>query len=100
MRLAAVVAIFLAFTGWTLWSVGGVGLGGLLGLLQGDPWGRQVFVDLCISITVAWTFMYSDSRARRLPFWPYVLGSVAVGSIAILAWLIHREVLMLRRQTT
>jgi hypothetical protein len=36
-------------------------------------------------------WMRSDSSERALPFWPYVLLTLALGSVGPMAYLIHRE---------
>ena len=82
MRLAALIVAWVTFTGWSFWTIGDDGLSGLASLLLGqEDWARQVFVDLAIAVTVAWAFMFDDAKARRLPFWPYVVGSIALGQL-------------------
>ena len=96
MRLAALVAVLVAFTVWSLIIVAPEGLPGLLALLSDKPWGQQVFVDLCIALTVAWTWLVAEAKAHGIAAWPYLVATPFVGSIALLAFLIHRE-LKLRR---
>jgi hypothetical protein len=95
MRLAALIAVFVAFTTWSLVIVAPEGLPGLLASLRG-PWGQQVFVDLCIAIVVAWAWLVPEARSRGINPWPYLLATAFTGCIAVLAFLIHRE-LVLRR---
>lgn len=99
MRLVALLAALVAFTTWSLIIVAPEGLPGLLSLLREQAWGQQVFVDLCIALTVSWTWLASEARARGINPWPYLIATPFVGSIAVLAFLIHRE-LVLRRGVT
>ena len=53
--------------------------------------GVLVFTDLVIALTLAMLWMWSDAQERGLPFWPYTLLTLALGSVGPLAYLIHRE---------
>lgn len=96
MRLPALALVLLAFTAWSTVIVAPEGASGLFVLLRDQPWGRQVFVDLCIALTVSWTWLWPEARARGINPWPYFLATPLVGSIAVLGFLVHRE-LVLRR---
>lgn len=96
MRLAALIGVLVAFTGWSLVIVAPEGLPGLFALLRERPWGQQVFVDLCIALSVSWTWLSGEARARGINPWPYLIATPFLGSIAVLAFLVHRE-LVLRR---
>ncbi|MCA3012046.1 MAG: DUF2834 domain-containing protein [Myxococcaceae bacterium] len=91
MRLAALVVALVTFTAWSLVIVAPEGLPGLFAVLSERPWARQVFVDLCLALTVAWAFVGPEARRLGLPLWPYLLATPFVGSIALLAFLVHRE---------
>jgi hypothetical protein len=92
MRLAALTLVFLVFTTWSFTIVFGEGFGALSEMIWREPWGKQVFLDLVISLTIAWTWLVPDARARQIPAVPYILGTLVLGSIAVLAYLVHREV--------
>jgi len=96
MRLIALVLVFIAFTTWSFSIVASQGLAHLGGLLSQDPWAVQLLVDLCISLAVAWTWLREDAKARNIPAWPYIVATLAAGSIGVLAYLIHREVVSRR----
>lgn len=96
MRLAALVALLVAFTTWSLVIVAPEGLPGLLALLKERPWGQQVFVDLAIALSVSWVWLAPEARSKGINPWPYLVATPFVGSIAVLAFLVHRE-LVLRR---
>ena len=96
MRLAAVIVVLVAFTAWSLVIVAPEGLPGLLALLRDLPWGRQVFVDLCIALSVAWLWLVPEARARGISPWPYLVATPFAGSISLLAFLLHRELVVRR----
>jgi hypothetical protein len=91
MRLAVLLVVFVAFTAWSVSILAGQGLGGLSMLLGREPWAAQLLVDLALALVVAWSWMRHDARARGIPAWPYMVATAAVGSVAVLAYLIHRE---------
>lgn len=97
MRLAVVVVVFLAFTIWSAITIAEPGLGGLISLLRTEPWAAQMFVDLILSCSVAWSWLAPDAKRHGIAAWPYIVGTVALGSISILAFLVHREIVRLRR---
>jgi predicted small integral membrane protein len=92
MRLAALVCLLVGFTVWSLVIVAPEGLPGLFALLSDKPWGQQVFVDLAISLSVAWAWLVDEAKARGISAWPYLVATPFVGSIAVLTFLVHREV--------
>ena len=91
MRLAVLVVVFVAFTVWSSTIVLSHGILGAFTLAAREPWAAQLFVDLFLSCFVLWSFMRHDARARGIPALPYILATAAVGSIGVLAYLIHRE---------
>lgn len=90
MRVALLVVALAVFVAGSLWLVHDEGLPGLFALLRTSDWGVQVFVDLCIALTVAWTSLRHDPRGRGVPLVPYLIATPFVGSMALLAYLIHR----------
>jgi hypothetical protein len=91
MRLAVLLVVFVAFTAWSLTVVAGQGFASLLSLVGREPWAAQLLVDLCLALVVAWSWLRHDARTRGITAWPYQVATVAVGSVAVLAYLIHRE---------
>ena len=53
--------------------------------------GTLVTVDVVISVTLILLWMWTDARERGLPFWPYAIVALLLGSVGTLAYLIHRE---------
>ncbi len=91
MRLAALTLVFLAFTIWSFSIVFDGGFRPLTEMLWREPWGRQVFMDLVLSLGIAWTWLLPDARDRKIPAIPYIVGTLALGNISVLAYLVHRE---------
>jgi len=91
MRLAALLVVFVAFTAWSLTVLAGQGLGGFFSLVGREPWAAQLLVDLSLSLVVAWSWLRHDARTRGITAWPYMVATVALGSVAVLAYLLHRE---------
>ena len=91
MRLAVLIVLFVAFTVWSTTVAIAHGPFGFLTVSLAHPWAMQMLVDLSIALFVAWSWLRHDAKQRGIPAWPYILGTVALGSIAVLAYLIHRE---------
>lgn len=91
MRLAVLVVAFLAFTGWSLSVAMGSGPLGFVTLAGREPWAAQMLVDLSLALFVAWSWLRHDAKAHGIAAWPYLVATLALGSIAVLAYLIHRE---------
>ena len=91
MRLAILVVLFIAFTTYSLFVCASDGFTGFITLALREKWGMQILIDLGISLTVAWTWLRHDAKDKGIAAWPYQVGTVLVGSIAVLAYLIHRE---------
>jgi len=54
-------------------------------------WGAQILVDFLVAISIALGWVIADARKRELAYWPFVLLTLTLGSIGLLAYLIHRE---------
>lgn len=99
MRIALLVVTFLAFTIWSFTVVASQGFFGFLLLAAEQPWAAQMLIDLGIALLVVWAWLVPDAKRRGLPAWPYVIATVPLGSIPVLAYLVHRE-LAARRGAT
>ncbi|MAQ18644.1 MAG: DUF2834 domain-containing protein [Sandaracinus sp.] len=71
-------------------------LGFVTDVALASDWGLQVVLDLVIALSLFLTWMVRDARERGLPAVPYVLGTLALGSVGALAYLVHREGAALR----
>jgi hypothetical protein len=86
--LGLVLADFTAFSAYALWHYGYVGLfeQAFANLATG-----QVFVDLCIALSLIVIWMVGDARERGIGVLPYLLATALLGSIGPLLYLIRRE---------
>ncbi len=50
-----------------------------------------VFSDLLIALSLVMVWMWNDARARGATLWPYLVLTLALGSIGPLLYLIRRE---------
>lgn len=84
------VGIWIAFVTFTVAVIAEYGLIGFLEAALANRAVTQVTIDLVFSIIIALGFIRIDARRRGLPFWPYVVATIASGSIGLIAYLIHR----------
>jgi len=83
-------AVLVAFTAFTLWVTEVYGLGGFFGWVFHNAATTQVFVDLCISLTLAMVAITADAHSRGKASWPYWVLALLTGSIgALLYWLVN-----------
>lgn len=79
------------FAGLTAYAVYEYGYLGFFDALPGNLVGIQVFVDLCIALTLIAVWMWRDARERGISAAPYLVVMLFTGSIGALAYLIRRE---------
>lgn len=82
------LALFLPFSLWVVYASGPMGL---YHVIRHEPWGAQLFFDLCISAFIAASWMVRDARRRQLTVWPFVVATALVGSIGLLGYLVRRS---------
>jgi Terpene cyclase DEP1 len=85
LLLIAVTAVFSLFT---LWLIAQVGVAGFYRTLLATTTGWQAFADLVIALTLVLSWMLQDARRSGRRFWPYLLVTLAVGSIGPLCYLL------------
>jgi hypothetical protein len=90
-RLVGLFVVIAAFGVLTAEAMLEVGYVGLFQTHLMSYAGAQVFVDLCIALTIVLGFVWRDARERGLPFAPYVVATLLTGSFGPLAYLVHRE---------
>lgn len=95
--LPLALASFVGFTLYTALVASGHGPFGFVDVIKGGGWNTQVFLDLCFALLGFFTLAIPDAKRRGMTAWPYLLASFALGSIAMLAYFVHRE---LRGSTT
>jgi hypothetical protein len=83
-----VLGLFLPFSLWVIYASGPMGL---YRVIRHEPWGTQLFLDLCISAFIAGSWMVGDARRRKLTVWPFVVATALAGSIGLLAYLVRRS---------
>lgn len=88
--LVALVTVWIGFIAFTAVALADHGLVGFIDAALANKAVTQISIDLVISIVVALGFIRVDARREGLPYWPYVVATIATGSIALLAYLIHR----------
>lgn len=94
----AVLLVLLAFAAYTAIVIVDYGLIGFVAAVSDNTAVIQVGLDLVIAITIALGFVYGDARRRGLPFVPYLIATVFLGSIGLLIYLFHRT--LARRATS
>ena len=85
-----VLAVLLPFLAFSLWVVEKAGPLGFLELAGREPWGLQMLLDLAIALFFVSGWMIKDARRRGITAWPFVVATIAVGSIGPLAYLVVR----------
>lgn len=85
-----VLAVLLPFLAFSLWVVAQGGPLGFLTLAGREPWGMQMLLDLCIALFMVGGWMIRDARSRGMAAWPFVIATIAVGSIGPLVYLLVR----------
>lgn len=91
-RLAALALTLLAFGVYSTFIVVQHGYFGFLELALAEPWGGQMFLDLVIALSLFIAWMVRDARSRGMTPWPFIVVTLALGSIGALLYLVAREV--------
>lgn len=90
-KLQIVLGLLLAVFGFeTAWFVAHQGLTGWTVLFESDA-GRLALFDLTIALSLVMVWMWGDARERNATVVPYLLLTIAFGSIGPLLYLIVRE---------
>ena len=86
MRQFVAPLVLVPFVAFSLWVVADVGYFGLLQQAVSTNVGQQVSIDLVLACTMVLVFVHRDAKQRGVAFWPWVLLTVALGSIGPLAY--------------
>ncbi|MEY3210224.1 MAG: hypothetical protein RIT28_705 [Pseudomonadota bacterium] len=92
MRFIIPHVVFIPFTIFSVFIVADQGFWALIEAHKAG-WGLQVFLDLVIAATISLTYIVPEAKQRGINPWPYVVGTVLLGSISLLAYLIHRALI-------
>ncbi len=87
--LGVVLAVFGFETAWAVAHFGFIGV--FENLIQAEFPTHLVFFDLTIALTMVMVWMWNDARERGATVWPYLLLTLATGSVGPLLYLIRRE---------
>jgi hypothetical protein len=98
-NIAKPLIVLVLFTGVSLWLVAGESPIGFLTLARDEPWGAQVLLDLVIACSLFLGWMRRDARAHGLPWVPYFVMTLFVGSIGCLSYLVHRGLRVSGKET-
>lgn len=86
------LAVLVPFTIYSCWVVYLRGYFGFIDVAWREPWGGQIFLDLCIAMFLVASFIRRDAPKHGISPWPYLVAIPALGSIAVLAYFVHRGV--------
>ena len=89
-KLAIAAVVLAAFGAYSIWVVWSYGYFGFLSLAGREPWAMQMLLDLVIACSFGSGWMLADARRRGIAAWPFVLATVALGSIGLLAYVVRR----------
>ncbi len=96
-RLLIALTAFAIFTLYTLVVVVQLGLLGFLGPLLAGGWSTQVFLDLVVALLGFFVLAVPDAKRLGISAWPFALAFPFLGSIALLAYFVRRELAALKR---
>ncbi len=98
-RVVLSIVAFVAFTAYTLFVAANHSVFGFLADHEKGGWSLQIFVDLVTAAICFWVVAVPDARSRGINVWPYVLMTPVVGSVALLAYFVHRSIRALPGRT-
>lgn len=79
---------FALYSTWVMWNVGYIGIWEA-GFTSSAS--LQILLDLCISCSLICVWIYQDAQARQVNPWPWMLATLAAGSLSPLLYLLVRE---------
>lgn len=86
-KLVATV-VLLPFLAYSLWVAATHGSFGYLDLAAREPWAMQMLLDLAITSAFSIHWMIKDARVSGRNPWPFVVLTVATGSLAALVYIV------------
>jgi hypothetical protein len=82
--------VLAAFGAFSIWVVAAHGYTGFLSLAAREPWGLQMLLDLVIACSFGIGWMIHDARKHAIKTWPYIVATLLLGSIGLLAYVVRR----------
>jgi hypothetical protein len=95
-RLVVIGLVLIGFSALTVEVIAQYGYLGYFVELLSRPASIHVSADVVIALGLAVIWMWSDASERALPFWPYAVVTLFLGSVGLLGYLGHRELRGLR----
>ncbi|MEM9529858.1 MAG: DUF2834 domain-containing protein [Pseudomonadota bacterium] len=86
-RQLLATALLIPFTFLTVYALSQVGYVGIFDYHRHSPAGWQVFTDLVIALILVLTWLVPEARRAGRNPWPWVLGTLFLGSLAPLLYL-------------
>ena len=83
-------AVLAAFGAYSIWVVLGHGYLGFLEVARDHDWGMQMLLDLVIACSFGVGWMTADARKRGISTAPFVVLTIFLGSIGLLAYVVRR----------
>lgn len=90
-KLALPLVALVAFTIYTLLVATEHGLWALVPLHMVGGWPTQVFIDLVLALSGFLALAVPDARRRGIDVRPFVVATVLLGSIGMLAYIVRRQ---------
>jgi len=91
LKKIGLVLLFLDFMALTVWAAVTGSDAAHMAELWTNPWAIQIFCDLCIAATFGIAWMWKDAKKRGINPLPYALAVIPTGSIALLVYMLRRE---------
>lgn len=90
MKKLLPLAVFVPFTLFSTMVIARHGYFGFITLALREPWAMQMLLDLAIAVFMVGTWLRRDARSRGINAVPYLVALPFLGSVAALAYLVHR----------
>jgi hypothetical protein len=91
MRIVLLSLVLVVFVAVEIAAIAAFGYIGVFEAMATNEATRLGFLDLVVSLGLVLVWMRQDAGQRALPFWPYAVVTLALGSAGPLAYLIYRE---------
>jgi uncharacterized protein DUF2834 len=95
-KVIALSFVLLDFAALSAYAVYQYGYLGVIQRMLADSATTLAFVDLTIALSLVVAWMWQDARARGTSVLPYILLTLAFGSVGPLLYLIRREAAVTR----
>lgn len=92
-RLVILVTLFILFSAYSMWVMMTNGYVAIWQAGIASAGAFQILLDLIIACLLGCAWLVQDARKRNWVAWPWVFGVLVSGTLALLFYLIIREVL-------